>query len=192
MWLDSLTHYCLRNNIISEDDVAWFRYGIEKRVSTVIVGIPVFTLAIILSNIYTASAFFASFYLLRSRTNGYHAKTIWGCFISSVVCIVLCMYAFYPLLNTKWIILLSVFCAAMIFWLAPYNHPNMNYTDNEYRACKKSSRLRAVGLCLCTIVSCSLGFDRIASGLFLGVAMAVSLLCLAHILNRGENNERKA
>ena len=189
MWLKCLTNYCLQHNIITEDDIPWFQYGIEKRISTIIVGIPVFILAVLLSNFLTAIAFYISFYFLRTRTNGYHAKTLLKCLLFSLLSLFLFMYAIYHFLDTNSAMYVSALCTVIIWILAPFNNPNMNYTNEEYEACKKSSRFRSAGILICVTIAYIANARKIVIGLTLGVAMAAFFLCLAYILNGGIHHE---
>ena len=192
MWLTHLTDYCLRHDIIAEEDIPWFQYGIEKRVSTVIVGIPVFIVAVLLSDILTATAFYVSFYLLRTRTNGFHASTVWGCLCSSLLCITVFLGILNPILIRPAAVGLSFAGTVIVFILAPYDHPNMNYTEKELLACKKSSRFRCSALLIFSILLHFFDIPKPANGLSLGIAMAAFLLCLAYILNGGTHHENYA
>ena len=82
--VDFIVTLCIRKNIIKEENIAWFRYGLEKRIVTLVVGIPFVLMGIAISNIWTALSFFLSFFFLRTRMNGYHAKSILGCLICSL------------------------------------------------------------------------------------------------------------
>lgn len=74
-----LEQYCIDNNILPPEDFPWLRYGIEKRLLSIAGIVISVTLASALSDPYTAISFCGSFYYLRSRTNGYHAKTVRSC-----------------------------------------------------------------------------------------------------------------
>lgn len=58
-FVDKLTQYCLKEEIIHSEDVSWFRYSLEKRISTVLAGIPFLTPAFVISNFLCAVSFFA-------------------------------------------------------------------------------------------------------------------------------------
>lgn len=64
---EKIVSYCVRNNVISESDEVWLRYGIEKRMPLLLGFIPQITLAACLSNLSAAIGYMASFYLLRKK-----------------------------------------------------------------------------------------------------------------------------
>lgn len=178
---DRITQYCVQNGIVAEEDVPWLRYGIEKRVATVLCGIPCFLLAVCLSDIITSISFFASFFLLRRRTGGYHAKTTWGCLAASVFIEVFFFCVVYPLLNSRSILLLNAAVAFLIFLLAPHNHPNMHLSDDEIIVLRKSARTTTLLLVSIVMLSQIIGLSSVSRGLTIGTAMAAFMLCLAYI-----------
>lgn len=183
-WIDRFSRYCIAKNYISSADYLWFKYGLEKRFYTLVVAIPFFFLAVIITNIYTAFAFFICFYCLRSRTNGFHANTVWLCFTLSLLCEVVFLAVINPLLNTVGALVLAIASSIIIFILAPYNHPNMHLSTKEIAACRISARIRSCFILLGVFVCCILDTPTIAKGCSLGLAMAACLLCLAYILER--------
>lgn len=190
--IDSLSRYCLAKEIISPTDVTWFKYGIEKRLSTLIVAIPFFIFAVILSNIYTAISFYFSFYFLRSRTNGFHSKSAFLCFVLSLLLEALFLGILGPLVSPLGGVVLAAASGAIIFVFAPYNHPNMHLSSDEIVACRTSSRIRSIVILVCTLLSFLTKLPVLVNGFSLGIAMAACLLCLAYILNGGKINENNS
>lgn len=137
--LDWFINYCISNALISKDNEALFRYGLEKRLCTLVVLIPFAVIAIYLSGLWTAISYIISFFYLRSQANGYHAKTHWGCFVGSLLLELLFLMVIKPMLNTIWVLVLVSLASLAVFLFAPYNHPMMNLDDQEYAACKKAS-----------------------------------------------------
>lgn len=79
-----ITEYCVRKDIISSNDAEWFSYGLVQRSEKLITICFLFPLGWLLSSFSTSLAFYLSFFLLRTRANGYHAKTSAGCLLFSV------------------------------------------------------------------------------------------------------------
>ena len=171
----------LKNGIISSDDAGWFRYGIERRFFTFLIGIPFFVIAVVLSDFWVAVSFYVSFYMLRSRANGFHAKTIGQCFLFSLLAELFLFLVVYPLLNRLLLILLLSLSFFLVFFLAPFNHPNMRYTEEEILICKRSARIRIGVLMLLSATMILVNRFQIASGICLGCTMAGSLLCISYL-----------
>ncbi len=181
-WLEKFSIQCLKSGIVTEDQLPWFIYGIEKRLSTAITSIPFLLLAMILTTPYSSISMFLSFSLLRRRASGYHAHSIKSClFISISVEIVLCIFL-YPLLHLRTILLLLGMCTPVIFRLAPYKHLNMQFSDEEVYACQTSSRAIICMLAISAIITYAAGLHEISKGLTIGISMTTVFLCIAYIL----------
>lgn len=182
VWLDKLTSYCVQNGIVREEDADWFKYGLEKRLSTVFIAFPFFLLAVVLSNIFTAIFFFGSFYTLRSKTNGFHARSILGCISLSLLTEVVFFLVIYPQLKPITNCIICLVCSIAIMTLAPFNHPSMSYSEKERQACRSHSRKITCILLILVLVAILLEFNKISAGITLGIAMTTFMLCLAYIL----------
>ena len=187
--LEWFTNYCISNALISIDNEAWFRYGLEKRLCTLVVLIPFTIIAVYLSGFWTAISYIFSFFYLRSQTNGYHAKTHWGCFAGSLLLELFFLMVIEPMLNTIWVLVLVSIAALVVFLFAPYNHPMMNLDDQEYAACKKAARTRCILLAISCYVCVFFGLCEIAEGISLGCVMTSTLLVLAKIMERRSHHD---
>ncbi len=172
---------CLRKGLITEGQVPWFRYGLEKRIYTVIGLIPFVIIATLLTNISAAVSFIGAFYALRSRTNGYHAATLGGCVIISLIAELLFLTVLYPFLTLKGTMIVSGICVVFILVAAPYNHPKMHLSKEEIYALKHSVRRRCIVLFILLCILSYAQLEDITKGLATGIAMAASMLCLAYI-----------
>lgn len=183
MIIDSISDYFLRHGLIRQEDLAMFRYCLEKRIFSVIVFIPLIILGIVWTNVFTTIAFLGAFSYLRSTTNGFHAKKVVTCFFFSIL-IEFILFRFVIPLLTPTSIFVSLFISMIsILLLAPYNHPNMALTSDEICACRTLSRKRVFHLLIAFLISNLLSWTDISIGLFLGIALVSVLLCLAYISN---------
>lgn len=190
--IQRLLDYYTANNLVSSEDIPWLRYGLEKRISTIIVAIPFFLLAFLLSDATTAICFFASFYIIRRYTNGHHAGTLKSCFLQSLLYEALFLGVLCPLLSTLTAVILATVCTILIISLSPFNHPNMHLSNDEIKACRKCARFNATIIWGCAIVSAFFKNAGWLKGISSGIAMAAFLLCLAYFTNGGINNEQHA
>ena len=187
--LDLFTNYCISNALISKDNEVWFRYGLEKRLCTLVVLMPFAVIAVYLSGLWTAISYIISFFYIRSQTNGYHAKTHWGCFVGSLLLEQFFLMVFEPMLNAFWVLVLVSIAALVVFLLAPYNHPMMNLDDQEYATCKKTARIRCILLVISCYTCVFFGLHEIAEGISLGCTMTSTLLVLAKITERRSHDD---
>lgn len=187
--LNWLTNYCINNELISKDNEAWFRYGLEKRLCTLVVLVPFIFMAVCLSGFWTALFYIISFFYLHSQTNGYHSKTHIGCFTVSLLLELFFLVAIKPMMNATWILILVSISVVVVFALAPYNHPMMSLGEHEYAACKRAARIRCILLALFCFGCLLCGFHSTADGITLGCAMTSTLLVFAKITERRRRYE---
>lgn len=179
--IDKIVRYCHKNGYISENQVPWLRYSIEKRFSSIFGIIPFAFLALLLSDFWCALFFIFSFCFLRGRINGFHAKTLIGCLCISLATELFFFLVIYPLLNPTIALAILLPCLVTLLLGAPYNHPNMHYSMDEVLALKISIRHRAIILTAVFLLALSMHASSSLRGLTLGIAMAAFMLCLAYI-----------
>ena len=189
--INSIVAAFVQKEIISEEYAEWFRYSLEKRLLTVFIGIPFFIFAIFLSGIWTAVSFYFSFYFLRSRMSGYHAKSVGVCLFSSLLLEFFFLGVVNTVINELFAILIMVTVIALVLFLGPYNHPNMHLSKDEYAVCKKSTQTRSAILSFIFLIALIMGFKQIVRGITLGSAMAGSLLSVAYIFDWRNKYGRK-
>lgn len=188
--VDRLTILCLEKKYLDETDADVFHYELERRLATAIVALPFFILASLLSSFVAAVSLFWSFYIIRERSSGYHSKTLARCICFSLVL----EFGFLKLLYTRLTPQISIFVFAIslvvILFLAPFNHPNMQLSLDEYKACRKSLWFNITVIALVMMLSLIFQLHDVIYGLTTGIAMAAFLLCLAYIFqNRSVNND---
>lgn len=175
-----ITEYCVRKDIISSSDAEWFSYGLVQRGEKLIAICFLFPLGWLLSSFSASLAFYLSFFLLRTHTNGYHAKTSAGCLLFSVCSECVLFLLILPYLKgsaSLWILALSTI---IIFWLAPYDHPNLHMTKEELAASRHMARLTVLILDMALILSLGAKFYAFANGIALGLGFTAFLLIVAH------------
>ncbi len=182
--VELIVNYCVTHQLIAPDDIAWLQYCLEKRLTTVIVLIPFLGIAIWLTDIYSAAGFFITFFVLRKRMNGYHSSSFCTCLFLSLILEAAFLLGLYPFLTPTISLLLCTICAVLIFLFAPYNHPNMHYTEEELIALRHQLQIILCVLIPIIFISYAFQWNSFAHGAITGIVMAVFLLCLAYIMNR--------
>lgn len=179
--IDSFTKMCVDNGYITREQAPWLHYGIEKRVTTLLVSTPMIIVGSLISSPSMAVSFYISFYLLRSRTNGFHAGSFGRCFILSILTEILFLGFLSRIWNKTIATVLLIVSIILIFILAPYNHPNMDLSLEELAECAQSAKRRLLGLILALIVMDKLHFNETATGILLGIVMVAVTLTFAYI-----------
>lgn len=188
--IDSLVEICINKGYITREQAPWLRYGIEKRITSFLISIPMLIVGSWISSPAMAISFYISFCLLRTRTNGIHAKSPGGCFILSILTEAVFLGFLPRVWNDIAEIVLFIASTICIYALAPYNHPNMNLSPEEFAACGQSAKRRLLLLVLLLIVLRAWHFNQFATGILLGIVMVAVTLTFAYIL-KGERQYEK-
>lgn len=151
-YIGTLVDVCIAKGYITQDQAPWLYYGIEKRVTTILVSVPMLIIGTLVSTPAMSIAFYISFCSLRTRTNGLHAKTLAGCLILSIISEIFFLGILPCILDDTVTISLLIVSTISIAVLAPYNHPNMALSAEESMACAKSAKKRLLILILLLII----------------------------------------
>lgn len=185
----TLTRLCQQKGYITEDQMPWLQYTIEKRLSTLLIWIPLFLNGIYLVSPIVSFSFISSFLYLRKRTNGFHAKTLLGCFWGSIISETFFLGILFKRMQLWMAVLFLVTSSVIIFFFAPFNHPLMCFSSEEIKACAKSSRKRLFVLIVVVIIGYILNYKELSHSIILGITMTATMLVSAKITLRSQKNE---
>lgn len=184
--VDHFVSYCASKGIVSEENMPWFKYSVERRFYTLIVMVPFLGFGFLLVGFWATIAFLIGFYGIRRRSNGYHAKTPGRCFFLSLAFEALFLMVFYPSLTPSLAILINICSIALLLTLAPYNHPNCDFSEEALAALKHALHRTIFLFYLVLVIAGMMHLSEIVYGMTSGIAMAAVMLCLAYII-KGED-----
>lgn len=175
--IDILVKKCIQKGHVSQDEAPWLRYALEKRFTSLIAFVPLLIIGFLITNTATVLTFFITFCSLRTQTNGFHAKSICICLLYSI----LGELFFLRILPSVWndiIAFISLDTSIVLIWfLAPYNHPNMALSSEKVIACAKGR----LNMLLITFIMLHVWKqNQLAQGILLGIIMATSTLKMAY------------
>lgn len=189
--IELFVEMCTEAGYVSQENAEWLRYALERRFTTAICFIPLLILGFVVANPATVIGFFIAFYFLRSRTNGFHAKSVGRCLLYSIVGEVLFMRAVPTVCNNIMTIIALIASCLLIWFLAPYNHPDMALSSEEVNACAKSAKGRLVILVLVLAVSYIWKQYQFSLGIFVGILMVATMLLAAYCLTKSVQIEER-
>lgn len=184
------TNYCVRHEIISSGDAEWFSYGLVHRCGNLLTICILFPIGCWLSTFVTSFSFYVSFFLLRKRTNGYHAKTFMSCFLFSLCSELVLFLLLSPYLSNISVLLVLAISAIVIFLLAPYDHPNLHMTKEEMSGSRRMARETTLIFISVAALAWILGFLQLVQGITLGIGYTAFLLIVAYITKREYRREK--
>lgn len=174
-----LVKWSLKSGIIDPYQADIMRYYLEVLLSTAVTMIPLIVISFLISSPPIIISYFFTVFFLRHRTNGYHAESIWGCVIVSIICIFVFLGLIPRFIPLRYILLLLLIAESIIILMAPYNHPNMNYSSHELRLCKLSSWIRSGFAIVLVTIFIHFNFTSAATGIAMGIIQTAFLLFIA-------------
>ena len=187
-----LAKYCKDSGYVTQDQLPWLQYILEKRLSTILIFFPVFTLGACLTSPVSSCLFLVSFLFLRERTNGFHADTFLGCFFGSLLSVLVFLGLLIRVLTPLISLLILIIASILIITMSPYMNPQMHLTPKEASACAVSARKRLILLDVLVIITYVFGYAEMAYSILLGISMTATTLIGAKILTKEDNYERTA
>lgn len=179
--INAIVNACIEKGYVTPEKAPWLHYALEKRITSAVIFIPLCAIGLLLTNAETLLSFYITFYLLRSLTNGWHAKTFLRCYICSIVGEVV----FLGVLPDFWnpvLAKISTPTASILIWiLAPFNDPNIGLTVDEAAECKRIVKRRLILLTLAITMLRFMKGTHLACGAELGILMTALTLLLAYI-----------
>lgn len=176
-----ISDICVGAKIVDENDYEWFCYALEKRLTSLITASFFLLIAVTMTDVVTAAAYLGSFYYLRTRTNGYHAKSFVGCICISLSLETTFLKFFLPILNVQIAIAINCINLIIVILFSPFNHPSMHMSREEIEACRMSARRRVLWLTAVMMLAYLFRMAELANGIVLGNTMAALLLSIANI-----------
>ena len=136
-----LTEMIISENMISEELKDWYTYSYIRIFATVISFMSILLLSVIFKSTLPSVLLLFFFYILRSRTGGFHCSDFWKCFILSNVVYVAILFV-EPFLREHYIltIITMTMSAGYIFVVGTVNHPDMAYDLVELNRSKMIAR----------------------------------------------------
>lgn len=172
-----LTLFFITHNLISAEQEEWCNYALVRRLEFTLSLVLFLIIGILISGIAETVLFCFGVFILRKRTNGYHAKTFAGCLIQSSCSEILALLivpCIFPLMQ----IVLLIIASVIILFLAPVNNKNIHLNCDEMSALRKSTRVRLVFIIGATCFL-SFSYPRLSAYLVMAIFYVAMLILLS-------------
>ena len=178
---NKILRYLIKTDVIdkSEDALAYYKYGIEITISSLINILLIISIGIISGQLIESVLFLICFVTLRQFTGGYHANSYLKCnFLFSVLFIILLKTFNFTVKHLSFYscLLMVVFSIAIFISECPIEHSNKPLTDSQKKKNKYLSIILgllygAIGV-MSKVLSYNIGV------IFLYTLMLISLLVI--------------
>ncbi|CAK7085551.1 accessory gene regulator B family protein [Tissierella sp.] len=129
----TLKELCARD-IIKEEDIEVYRYGLQLLVATILKGLGIAIIGILTGLLKESIIFILFFSSLRIQAGGYHAKTVINCFIgtSMLLFLSILLLKLLPVIYQPYYVLISmVFSIFFVYLYAPLESENKPLDEEE-------------------------------------------------------------
>ena len=142
-----LTNGFINREIIPLEKKAVYTYGFEILISNVVYTLIFLICALLTRTLIESLLFWIGFYIIRSTAGGFHARTYRMCHLLFIVnhsVLIVLVKTIANSMEPLFIYGVMLFCALIIFVLAPVDHPNKRFSESEVSKFKLRSRIYCV------------------------------------------------
>lgn len=172
---NKLTIFLQKKKLIDDDQILWCNYMIRHRLMDVISLLWLIPIGSLISPWYISLAFVLSYRFLRSRTGGYHAKSLLGCMLASTVMQLVGVLLIRVVKDIQILFYILLISSLIIITIAPANNAELHLSQQEINALFPRIRRRLLLLwllvcffyCFNAEIAVSIIFGTIATALLL-------------------------
>jgi accessory gene regulator B len=151
-----ITDKFIHIGVIEKEKKAVYAYGFEILIATIFYTLIFFIAALITNSIIESIFFWVGFFIIRSISGGFHAKSYKNCHLLSLFNHLLFILAIKVLplyVHSISSLVLNAFSIIMILIFAPVDHPNKPFIKNERKRFRALSCIYVVILVLISALS---------------------------------------
>lgn len=189
-WIsDKLVHFILKNKIISDDadHIAFYKYGIEITISSLISFFFVMALGIITNHFFDSVVFLIVLLFVRSFTGGYHASTYARCNISMCISFISLIVFKVYVANS-----ISIISYALIIFIIVLIISIFCPIENKFKPIsqEKRPRLRIASIVI-SFIMCAVSMCLIVLQIKLGETIMFTMVIVSLLVIIGFFKERR-
>ena len=142
-WGEKIAHKLAASGTISSEDIVLYGYGFFLLLSSALYLVVVAIFGSAFGILWESIVFYFLFSILRGYAGGIHAKTEYGCMLSTILALLLSTMGIWGMLQaehlTMAMILLIVGCA-VVFLFSPLDVPEKPLSAEDWRHYRRISR----------------------------------------------------
>lgn len=133
----------IENKLIAEEQRDEYEYTIFCGLESLITIGSVIILSLLLNDFLQTICFLLTFLSLRKRAGGYHINSFAGCYLGTIIIYLIVYVISKGISSYKYLYIYSVIACIIIIMIGAVNHPNMNFSNQEYIRAKTATRSMA-------------------------------------------------
>lgn len=171
--------YFQEKGIIEKGQEEIYSYGLEEIFIEMFNILSIFLIGLLFRKVIETLIFVIAFRILRSYTGGYHAKTLWRCYVLTMLTVIIALSIIrYPIVVSRNVsIVLWLFSGIAIFLWAPVEAENKPLDQLEIKIYGKKAKIIWCLETICFLVSLISGWIPVYESVLLAsVFTGLSLL----------------
>lgn len=180
-----LTDLLVQRKLINEQEYDEYKYALLCNIESFISFGSIVIISVFFRLLIPTLCFLLSFLTIRKRCGGYHFNSFIKCYISTIAIYIVVIYIGYYKFSLIYFNFVTVAASLIIVFFGAVNHPNMNYSPDEYLAAKESTRIVII---LLDIIIICLNYIKAPYSIILymeiGVILCSVLLLLSKIIKQ--------
>lgn len=182
--IQRVTDELVSNNIINSEDSELYTYGLRQGALMFLNILTILFVGRMLGMLWQSVVFMVTYIPLRTYAGGYHARTQWGCYISSVVLIIAVLLGIRFIPWTNFIVItICIISGLIIYILSPVADINKPLDAVEEKEYGKKARLVLALEFSVLILLMFIGVNNIVVCLSVSLLMASFMVVLGGIKN---------
>lgn len=141
-FIQRVTDELVSNNLIDSEDNELYIYGLQQGALIILNILTILFVGRMFGMLWQSVVFMVTYIPLRTYAGGYHARTQWGCYISSVALIIAVLLGIRFIPWTNFIIIkISIISGLIIYILSPVEDINKPLDSAEVKVYGKKARM---------------------------------------------------
>ena len=180
-----LADLLVQRKLINRQEYDEYKYALLCNIESFISFGSIILLSFFFRLLIPTLCFLFSFITIRKRSGGYHFNSFLKCYISTIAIYISIVYIGFNSFSLIYFNFITAVASVIIIILGAVNHPNMNYSSEEYLAAKESARIVII---LFDIIIIFMNYIKVPYSIILyteiGVILCSILLLLSKIIKQ--------
>ena len=182
---DRLSNALVYYKLIGAQEIDEYKYALICNIESFVSFGSIIILSLVFQSFIPTLFFLVSFITIRNRSGGFHFDSFIKCYVGTILIYACVIYIGSLNFGIRPFNILVALASVSLLLIGAVNHPNMNYSSEEYSATKESTRLVVVLLDVVIIIMNYIRFPKkMVIYMEMGIIISAILLMLSKLLKQ--------
>lgn len=170
-----ITNLLVRKQVISADEQVFYNYGVELTINEFLITASILIFGLITHQFWFTVAYVILFRIIHTQTGGYHCRTYFNCYLTSVSLAIVAIYLAQWLLFNPTIAIIFSLLSALAFWFGTPLVEDKRVKNEKF----KRNRITIIAFCLFSVLC--LYFHFLAVPIGAATLATLVLVTISHL-----------